>query len=136
MSNQMRWLMGTGALMGALGVGLGAFGAHALQSYLGARAGDGDQAARLLNTWEIAVRYQMYHALALLLAAALVQRVGGYALTVTGISFTAGVLIFSGCLYALVLTGARWLGAVVPVGGVLMIVGWIALLWAGLTSRS
>lgn len=121
--------------MGAIGIGLGAFGAHALQSYLATHAEDGQQAAKLLNTWEIGVRYQMYHALALLLAAALVQRAGGLALTVAGLSFTAGVLIFSGCLYALVLTGMRWLGAVVPVGGVVMIVGWIALLWAGLTSR-
>jgi uncharacterized membrane protein YgdD (TMEM256/DUF423 family) len=125
--NQSRWLLCSGAVLGALGIALGAFGAHALQSYLAARVNDAEFAARWLNTWEVAVRYQMYQALALLAAGLLAERGPQRSLTVAGLSITAGVLLFSGLLYCLVLTGQRILGAIVPVGGVLMIVGWLAI---------
>ncbi len=108
-----------GAMLGFLGVALGAFGAHALQE----RLTEPD-----LAIFETAVRYQLVHAVALLALAGLEGR--GYALSITAWSFTAGVLIFSGSLYLLVLTGQRWMGAITPLGGVAMLVGWGALAWS------
>ena len=98
-----------GAALGGLGVALGAFGAHALRGSL-------DQGA--LNTFEIGVRYQMYHALALLALGAQPgqRRAPAWLL--------AGTAVFSGSLYALALSGVKPLGAVTPVGGVLQLVGW------------
>jgi len=83
--------------------------------------------ARRLANWETAARYQMYHALALVAVGWLAARRCGWAVNLAGTAFTLGVLIFSGCLYALVLSGQKWLGAVVPIGGSLLIVGWICL---------
>lgn len=106
-----------GGLFGALAVAAGAFGAHALRTRVGPRE---------LEVFETAARYQMYHALALLAAAWAVggdRRLGGAA----GWLFTAGIVVFSGSLYALVLTGQRWLGAVTPLGGVAFILGWLCL---------
>lgn len=106
-----------GALFGALGVVLGAFGAHALRARLDLRD---------LEIFETAVRYQMYHAFALMAAAWLLSRnqpQAGYAAW----SFVIGVAIFSGSLYLMVATGQRWLGAITPIGGVAMIVGWCLL---------
>jgi uncharacterized membrane protein YgdD (TMEM256/DUF423 family) len=120
------WLF-TAAVLGGLAVGSGAFGAHSLKARF---AADGllDQAdeQRLAN-WETAARYQMYHALALLTVGLLAARSGSRCLNFAGISFTVGTLIFSGCLYALVLSGERWLGAIVPLGGGMLIAGWICL---------
>ena len=97
-----------GALLAALGVALGAFGAHALRARLG---------PDLLATFETGVRYQMYAALALLsLGTQLAQRRARGLLLL-------GALVFSGSLYLLVLTGQRWLGAVTPLGGLLLIAG-------------
>lgn len=109
-----------GALLAALAVAAGAFGAHALQARL---------TPERLATWEIAARYQMYHALALLaLAWAMVQwpRAG---LAVSGWLFVAGVLIFAGTLYALALGAPRWFGAITPLGGLCLIVGWLLAAW-------
>jgi uncharacterized membrane protein YgdD (TMEM256/DUF423 family) len=108
-----------GAILGGLGVTFGAFGAHGLREYMDARS---------LEVFEIAVRYQMYHAPALI-AVGLLAGPGrsGAALSVAGWSFLVGTLIFSGTLYALALTGIRWLGAITPIGGVALIVGWFAL---------
>ncbi len=109
-----------GALFGGLAVAAGAFGAHALRSRLEPRD---------LEIFETAARYQMYHALALLAAAWLMDRgiqQAGHAAW----GFTLGTLVFSGSLYLMVFTGQRWLGAVTPIGGVLMIGGWVALLMA------
>ncbi|RIL09859.1 DUF423 domain-containing protein [bacterium] len=108
-----------GSLLGALGVMLGAFGAHALRDRL---------PADLLATFEIGVRYHMYHALALVAAAYAVARwPGSSAAAWSGWLFAAGIAVFSGSLYVLVLTGARWLGAVTPIGGVMLVAGWICL---------
>jgi uncharacterized membrane protein YgdD (TMEM256/DUF423 family) len=113
-----RTFMFVGALMGFVGVGLGAFGAHGLRGRL---------SPEMLAVFETGVRYHMYHALALLATAALMSRSEGRAVMVAGWSFTAGILIFSGSLYALALTGVTILGAVTPLGGVAFLIGWIAL---------
>jgi uncharacterized membrane protein YgdD (TMEM256/DUF423 family) len=119
------WLA-LGALLGCLAVVLGAFGAHGLERALA----DDSQIADKLANWETAARYQMYHALALLAVGFLAARRCGLAVNVAGVAFALGTLIFSGCLYGLVLSSQRWLGAVVPIGGTLMIAGWLALLVA------
>lgn len=110
-----------GALLGFLGVGAGAFGAHALRARL---------APADLEIFETAARYQMYHALALIAAAWVVERWPGSAATASGWLFLTGTLVFSGSLYVLVLTGTRWLGAVTPLGGGALLAGWLALAWA------
>ena len=110
-----------GSLSGFIGVALGAFGAHALKSRL-----DAD----LLATFEVGVRYQMYHAFALLAVAWAQTRWPGAVLTASGWLFVAGTLIFSGSLYALSLSGLRWLGAITPIGGLALLAGWLCLAWA------
>ena len=107
-----------GALLGLIGVAAGAFGAHSLRDRI---------SAELLATFETGVRYQIYHALALLFAAWAATRWTSTLATVAGWLFFAGVLIFSGSLYALSLSGVRWLGAITPLGGVAFIGGWICL---------
>jgi uncharacterized membrane protein YgdD (TMEM256/DUF423 family) len=114
-----------GALFGGLGVIAGAFGAHGLEDRL---------TPERLATFEVAVRYQMYHALALVLVGVLAERRQSAALQVAGYGFLLGVLIFSGLLYALVLTGYSVLGAIVPIGGVSFIVGWFALAAAAISA--
>src|SRR5512144_2321740 len=113
-----RTFMFIGALMGFVGVGLGAFGAHGLRGRL---------SPEMLAIFETGVRYQMYHALALLALAAMMPRLEGRTVLIAGWSFTAGILIFSGSLYALALTGVTMLGAITPIGGVAFLAGWIAL---------
>jgi uncharacterized membrane protein YgdD (TMEM256/DUF423 family) len=116
-----------GAALGALGVALGAFGAHALPGWLEARQLAPAVIETRMQTFEIAARYQMYHALALLITGALmIRRPGGW-LAAAGSAFIAGTLIFSGCLYGLALGGPKVLGAIVPIGGVSFIAGWIAM---------
>ena len=122
----MRLFFGLGCILGALGVALGAFGAHGLRNTLSAAD---------LATFEIGVRYQMYHALALLAVAWAVERWGGPLTTAAGWSFVVGIVVFSGSLYMLVLTGPRWLGAITPIGGVALILGWALLAWTALTGR-
>ena len=107
-----------GALFGGVGVGLGAFGAHGLKGRL---------SQEMLAVFETGVRYQMYHALALLALGAMMTRLEGRAVVVAGWSFTAGILIFSGSLYALALSGVTMLGAITPIGGVAFLAGWLAL---------
>ena len=104
-------------IAGALGVTLGAFGAHGLKNVVSDPA--------LLDTWETAARYHLLHALALGLVAAhpLPPRAAGYL-------FVAGILLFSGSLYTLVVTGQRWLGAITPLGGLCFIGGWLVLAFA------
>lgn len=106
----------TGALLGGLAVALGAFGAHAMKASY-------DEDA--LRTFEVGVRYQMYHALALVGCGALSAL--GYRTRVAAALFVVGVLLFSGSLYGLALADLRWLGPVTPVGGVAFLAGWIAL---------
>lgn len=107
-----------GALFGMTGVAAGAFGAHALKVRV---------EPDMLVIFETAARYQMYHALALIFVGFLAGRIENSLLQVSGYSFLFGTLIFSGTLYALVLTGNRMLGAVTPVGGALLIFGWLML---------
>ena len=111
-------LMFVGALMGGLGVAIGAFGAHGLKGRL---------SPEMLAVFETGVRYHLYHALAILATAALMSRLGGRAPIVAGWSFFAGIVIFSGSLYALAISGVTILGAITPIGGVAFLVGWIAL---------
>ncbi len=112
-----------GSAFAFLGVVAGAFGAHGLKSRL---------SAEMLDVFEVAVRYQMYHALALLLLAAMLPRIAPGVANLGGWLFVAGILIFSGSLYMLVFTGQRWLGAVTPLGGLAFLAGWICLIWATL----
>lgn len=101
-------------IAGATGVALGAFGAHGLKG----RVTD----PHLLEVWETAARYHLLHAVALAVVAVHPARPAW-----SGWLFSAGILIFSGSLYTMTLTGQRWLGAVTPVGGLLLIAGWVAL---------
>lgn len=108
------------ALFGGLGVAIGAFGAHALHQML-------ERAGRL-DTFETAVRYQLYHALALLAIGVLwAARPELRTLGTTGALWLGGIVVFSGSLYALCFTGITKLGAVAPVGGLLLLAGWLSL---------
>jgi len=106
-----------GSILGGIAVGTGAFGAHGLKAFVSAEA---------LDTWDVAVRYQMYHALALFAAAWAISRwpTQKKILCTGGWFFLAGVILFSGSLYALVLSGVRQLGAITPLGGGVLVVGW------------
>jgi uncharacterized membrane protein YgdD (TMEM256/DUF423 family) len=116
-----RTFLAVGASLAGLAVALGAFGAHGLRAVLSPSD---------LATFETGVRYQMYHALALLAVAGLAQRwPGAPTLAAAGWCFVAGIVVFSGSLYVLVLTGPRWLGAVTPLGGVAFLLGWLLLAW-------
>jgi uncharacterized membrane protein YgdD (TMEM256/DUF423 family) len=106
----------------ALGVALGAFGAHGLSTYLAQHD--------LADIFETAVRYHVYHALGLFVAAWAAGKWPGALTTWAGYLFLVGVILFSGSLYLLVVTRASWLGAVTPLGGVAFIVGWALLFWA------
>lgn len=118
-----RTLFALGAMCALLAVAAGAFGAHAL-------------AARLtpdrLATFETAARYQMYHAFALIAAAWAAQRWPGSSAGTAGLFFLAGIVVFSGTCYALALGSPRWLGAVTPLGGVSLMIGWALLALAAL----
>ena len=111
-----------GSISGGMAVALGAFGAHVLKSHL---------TTDMLANFETGVRYQMYHALALLAVAWAINRWSGSSLPVAaGWFFVAGTLLFSASLYLLSLTGARWLGAITPLGGVCFVAGWLCLVFA------
>ena len=110
-----------GAAFGFLGVALGAFGAHGLKGRL---------TPEDLAIFETAVRYQMYHALALILVALILPRGEAGPNSVSGWAFTVGIVLFSGSLYLMLLTGQRWLGAVTPLGGLAFLIGWAAMAWA------
>ena len=116
-----RLFFAIGGLCGFLGVALGAFGAHALKASL---------AADMLAVFEVGVRYQMYHACALLAVGWAYTRWPGAFVIAAGWLFVAGIALFSGSLYALSISGARWLGAITPVGGVALLAGWLCLAWA------
>jgi uncharacterized membrane protein YgdD (TMEM256/DUF423 family) len=118
-----------GAILGALAVGLGAFGAHALEGKIAASGLEPMEQLRLLDTWEVGIRYQMYHALALLFCASLANSTQNLRLAPVASCFFVGTLIFSGSLYAYVLTGIKILGAIVPIGGIALIAGWLLLAW-------
>ena len=118
-----RTFVALGALLGGIAVALGAFGAHALRASLSARD---------LEIFETGVRYQMYHALALILVGIVWAWRPHVSLLTAGWLFVGGITVFSGSLYLLVLTNTRWLGAVTPLGGVAFIVAWMCVAWAAL----
>jgi len=107
-----------GALAGFTGVTLGAFGAHALRGRLG---------PDMLAVFETGVRYQMYHAVAILIVGLILGRMGGWMVSTAGWLFTAGIVLFSGSLYLLAFTGVTVLGAITPIGGLAFLLGWAFL---------
>ncbi len=109
----------SGAVLGFLGVGLGAFGAHALKSML--------EASNRLETYETAVKYQFYHASFLILIGLLSKDFTASTLKYSGYTTLAGVIIFSGSLYIICFTGIKAFGAVAPIGGTLLLAGWALL---------
>lgn len=117
------------AILGGLSVAAGAFASHALREKISERS---------LEIFETGARYQMYHALALLLVAILISHTTSpqTALVASGWLFIIGIAIFSGSLYALSLTGIKILGAITPLGGVAFIVGWGVLAFAALNLKS
>lgn len=123
-----RLLVILAGIFGFLGVALGAFGAHGLRRFLAAL----DDGARRADWWETAARYHLIHALAIAVSAWLASRGAGLGARSAGICFATGIVVFSGSLYMMTLTGARWLGAVTPIGGVFFLLGWAAVIWAGL----
>jgi uncharacterized membrane protein YgdD (TMEM256/DUF423 family) len=110
------WIV-IGAVSGFLAVAFGAFGAHGLAETLDAKA---------LAVYQTAAQYQMYHSLALIGLGAWSARQPEASIAVAGAAFSVGIVVFSGSLYALALTGIKWLGAVTPVGGLAFLVGWAA----------
>lgn len=113
-----------GGILGALAVAAGAFGAHALRDRL---------APERLVQWELAARYQMYHALALLAVAWASERFGS-SVNLAGWLFLFGTLVFCGTVYALALGSPRWFGAITPFGGLSLILGWLVLAIAAFRS--
>jgi uncharacterized membrane protein YgdD (TMEM256/DUF423 family) len=116
-----------GSVLAGLGVAAGAFGAHALKARL---------TPELLSVFETGVRYQMYHALGLLAVAIATERCPQVSFNVTGWLFLTGILLFSGSLYVLCLTGVRMLGAITPIGGICFLAGWALLGWKFWASKS
>ena len=112
-----------GAVAAFLAVTLGAFGAHGLRGRL---------TPEMLAVFETGVRYHMYHALALILVALVMGRMSGWLIQTAGWSFLAGILLFSGSLYALALSGVTILGAITPIGGVAFLIGWACLAFAAI----
>ena len=122
--SQLNWVLPLAAINGFIAVALGAFGAHGLKKIL---------SPAMLDVWQTAVHYHFVHTLALLAVGILAQTVmKNTALVVAACGFTAGILIFSGSLYALSLSGIRILGAITPLGGVAFLLGWASLALATL----
>ncbi len=118
-----RLFVGLGAALAGLSVVAGAFGAHGLRDVL---------SPDMLANFETAARYQMYHALALVLLGAIADRLPARAVSWIGWLFIAGIILFSGSLYLMAFTGLRVLGAITPLGGVAFIAGWALLAVAAL----
>jgi len=113
-------LIALGALNAAIAVGAGAFAAHGLRARLDGRA---------LEVFETGARYQMYHAVALILAGLVATSGAASGAQTAGWIFQAGIVLFRGSLYALALTGVKGLGAVTPLGGLAFLAGWLWLGW-------
>ena len=128
------WLI-LASLFGATGVALGAFEAHGLERFLQRRGDSAEQIEKRLDQCDVGVRYQMYHALALLAAGVWSLRIESRSwanrlLTVSSLLFLCGIFLFSGGLYTIVFTGDTYFASVVPLGGLSFILGWLALLGA------
>jgi uncharacterized membrane protein YgdD (TMEM256/DUF423 family) len=117
-----RTFLRIGALMAFLDVAFGAFGAHALRERL---------SPDLLAVFETGVRYQMYHALGILIVAVVLSRSASPSAVWAGWCFVIGIVLFSGSLYVLALTGVGILGAITPFGGLFFLAGWLCLMLAG-----
>jgi uncharacterized membrane protein YgdD (TMEM256/DUF423 family) len=113
-----RWWLLIGSVAGFLGVAGGAFGAHALKARI---------SEQMLANFDTGTRYLLVHAVALLVVGVLSGRDGVGNLTTVGSAFTVGMVIFTGSLWLMALTGTRWLGAITPIGGTALLVGWVAL---------
>lgn len=116
-----RFFFVAASLFAFLGVALGAFGAHGLKAYMD---------ANLLVTFETGVRYQMYHAFALFAVALAYARWPGKGLVASGWMFITGIVLFSGSLYGLSLSGVRSLGMITPFGGLAFLAGWLCMAWS------
>ena len=116
-----RFFFTAGAIMAFLAVALGAFGAHALKNRL---------TPDMLDIFEVGVRYHMYHALGLFAVAWATSRWPESNVTAAGWAFMVGIIIFSGSLYILSMTGMRWFGVVTPLGGLAFLIGWAILVWS------
>lgn len=112
----------SGSVLGLLGVAIGAFGAHALKAML--------DAAGRADTFETGVRYMFYHAIALVLVGILSKEFPGNTINWSGNAFLLGTLIFSGSLFLICFTGINVFGAVAPIGGTLLVIGWGLLFWS------
>jgi len=124
--NQQNTLLAA-AVFGCLSVGLGAFGAHALKETLTVNG--------RVETYELAVKYQFYHTLALLAIGLLMNKIPGFPLMISSALITGGVILFSGSLYMLALTSFRFVVFLTPLGGALMLAGWAAMAYAILTKK-
>ncbi len=109
-----------GALSACVGVAAGAFAAHGLKSRM---------SIEMLSVFEVGVRYQMYHAFALLITAWVLSKWPSSLVIAGGWLFIVGTLLFSGSLYLLSVSGIRWLGAITPFGGLAFLAGWICIAW-------
>jgi uncharacterized membrane protein YgdD (TMEM256/DUF423 family) len=127
-----RFFLVSAGINGFLAVALGAFGAHGLRARLAPLA----DAAQRLGYWETAAHYHLMHALALGLCSQLAVRSTGAGAQVAGYGFLAGIVLFSGSLYAMTLTGVRVLGAITPLGGLGFLIGWAGLIIAALHLRA
>ncbi len=110
-----------GCLSAFIGVALGAFGAHGLREKV---------STEMLTVFETGVRYQMYHAFGLIAVAWICAQWPQSNAAVSGWFFLGGTIFFSGSLYLMTFAGARWLGAVTPIGGLLFLAGWLWLAWS------
>ena len=113
-----RLFVSVGSFLACLSVVLGAFGTHALR---------GSFSSKQIETWQAGTHYHLVHAVALILVGALIQGETTKFQRLAGLMFMTGIVIFAGSLYLLALTSAKWLGAVAPIGGLCLILGWICL---------
>lgn len=113
-----RLFLTLGSLSAFIGVAADAFGAHGLKHRL---------STEMLAVFEVAVRYQMYHAFALIAAAWVQSKWPSAIVTIGGWCFTVGTILFSGSLYLMSLSGLKWLGAITPLGGLVFLAGWICI---------
>lgn len=118
-----------GGIVAAVGVALGAFGAHGLPGWLEGQQLAAADVAKRLEWFDVAVRYHYLHAVALVLVGLIERSENARRTWLAGGLFVAGLVLFSGLLYVMTLTGLRWLGAIVPLGGLSFIAGWLALAW-------